>query len=77
MPLAPAVSELARRTMNVAFEELERTVTPADSRAFRSATLEHVRIEALDIEKQLASTTLESSMFFAMAHRFCPGYGHQ
>ncbi|CBX99800.1 hypothetical protein LEMA_P073890.1 [Plenodomus lingam JN3] len=40
--------------MNVAFEELERTVTPADSGAFRSVEVEHVRIEALDIEKQLA-----------------------
>lgn len=55
MPLATVVSELARRTMKVAFEELERTVTPADSRAFRSTTLEHVRIEALDIERQLAA----------------------
>ncbi|KAL5120621.1 hypothetical protein ACEQ8H_001369 [Pleosporales sp. CAS-2024a] len=54
MPLTPAVSELARQTMKVAFEELERTVTPADSRAFRSSTLNQIRLEALDIEKQLA-----------------------
>lgn len=55
MPLAPAVSELARQTMRVAFEELERTVTPADSRIFRSTTLEQTRIIALDIEKELAA----------------------
>lgn len=55
MPLHPAPSELARRTMRIAFEELERTVTPADSKAIRSTTLEQTRIEALHIEKQLAA----------------------
>ncbi|KAI1669942.1 NACHT domain-containing protein [Pyrenophora tritici-repentis] len=55
MPLHPAPSELARRTMRTAFEELERTVTPADSNTIRSTTLEQTRIEALHIEKQLAA----------------------
>ncbi|CAN9407282.1 unnamed protein product [Alternaria alternata] len=41
--------------MTIAFQELERTVTPADSKAIRSTTLEQTRIEALYIEKQLAA----------------------
>jgi hypothetical protein len=55
MPLHPATSELARRTMRTAFEELERTVTPAESKFIRSTTLEQIRIEALHIEKQMAA----------------------
>lgn len=55
MPLAPVVSALARQTMRAAFENLERTVTPADSRAFRSTTLHHVRTAALELENQLAA----------------------
>lgn len=55
MPLAPLVSDLARRTMRTAFEELERTVTTADSRAFRSTTLPQVRIALLEIENQLGA----------------------
>ena len=55
MPLTPAVSALARQTMRTAFENLERTVTPADSRAFRSTTLHHVRTAALELENQLAA----------------------
>jgi hypothetical protein len=53
--LAPAVSALARQTMRMAFEDLERTVTPADSRNFQGTTLQHVRAAALDIENQLAA----------------------
>ncbi|KAI1093508.1 hypothetical protein F5B19DRAFT_123936 [Rostrohypoxylon terebratum] len=55
MPLKPAVSALARQTMRVAFQELETTITPADSRDFSRSTLEHVRKFALDIENQLAA----------------------
>lgn len=55
MPLAPAVSAPARQTMRAAFEKLERTVTPADSRAFRSTTLLQVRTTALELENQLAA----------------------
>lgn len=54
MPLK-AVSALARQTMRTAFEELERTITPADSHDFPKTTLEHVRKAALDIENQLAA----------------------
>ncbi|KAJ8119825.1 hypothetical protein ONZ43_g3311 [Nemania bipapillata] len=45
----------AQRIIRVAFEELERSVTPADSTNFESVTLEAVRKTALDIENQLAS----------------------
>jgi hypothetical protein len=41
--------------MRIAFEELERTVTPADSRTIRSTTLELTRTTIFDIEKQLAA----------------------
>lgn len=42
--------------MRAAFEELENTLTPADSRSIQSiVTLTAVRTAALDIEKQLAA----------------------
>ena len=41
--------------MRIAFEDLERTITPADSRNFRGMTLQQVRAAALDIENQLAA----------------------
>jgi hypothetical protein len=54
--MAPAVSALARQTMTAAFEDLERTISPADAREIRSFTaLQQVRAAALDIEKQLAA----------------------
>lgn len=55
MPSSPTVSQLAHQTMRVAFEDLERTVTPADSRTIRSTTLELTRSTIIDIEKQLAA----------------------
>ncbi|OTA94840.1 hypothetical protein M434DRAFT_394351 [Hypoxylon sp. CO27-5] len=55
MPLNPAVSALARKTISAAFEELDHTITPADSRDFPNTTLHHVRKAALDIENQLAA----------------------
>lgn len=53
--LAPAVSALARQTMKTAFDELERTVTPADARDFRTTTLQAVRLSVLEIESQMES----------------------
>ncbi|KAE9369182.1 NACHT domain protein [Stipitochalara longipes BDJ] len=47
--------EAAKRTIREAFEDLERAVSPADSRDFGSATLESVQQAALDIENQLGS----------------------
>ncbi|KAI8626353.1 hypothetical protein F5Y19DRAFT_227422 [Xylariaceae sp. FL1651] len=55
MPLKPAVSGLARRIMKSAFDDLESTVTPDDSRGFSSMTLEDLKRTALDIENQLAA----------------------
>ncbi|RFU25006.1 hypothetical protein B7463_g11335, partial [Scytalidium lignicola] len=55
MPLAPAVSALARKTIKAAFEELNQTITPADSRDFRVTTLQDVQNAALEIERQLAA----------------------
>jgi len=55
MPFTPAVSALAQQTMRVAFESFERTVTPTDSRTFRSTTLQNVRTGALELENQLAA----------------------
>ncbi|KAF2680948.1 hypothetical protein K458DRAFT_444857 [Lentithecium fluviatile CBS 122367] len=54
--MKPVVSALARQTITAAFEDLERTVSPADAREMRSCTaLGHVRTAALDIEKQLGA----------------------
>ncbi|KAI9768489.1 MAG: hypothetical protein M1840_004899 [Geoglossum simile] len=54
--LAPAVSVPARQTMRAAFEDLERTITPADSRTLCSAsTLQQVRAAAVEIENRLAA----------------------
>ncbi|KAI0883700.1 uncharacterized protein GGS22DRAFT_194950 [Annulohypoxylon maeteangense] len=55
MPLKNPVSAPAIRTIRTAFEELDRTITPADSRDFPDSTLQHIRKAALDIENQLAA----------------------
>lgn len=55
MPLASPVSALARQTIRTAYEELERTITPAESSDFRSSTLQDVRKAALEIERQLGA----------------------
>jgi hypothetical protein len=45
----------AQRTVREAFEDLEKTVSPADSKDFEVTTLENVQNAALDIENQLAA----------------------
>ncbi|KAI0381074.1 hypothetical protein F5Y04DRAFT_289036 [Hypomontagnella monticulosa] len=55
MPLKPALSALAKQTIKTAFEELERTFTPADSREFPVTTLDHVKKAMLNIENELAA----------------------
>ncbi|KAM6534445.1 hypothetical protein FALCPG4_004082 [Fusarium falciforme] len=55
MPLKPAVSALARKTIKTAYDELDRTITPGDKRDFGNTTLQHVQKAALDIENQLAA----------------------
>ncbi|KAK6221400.1 hypothetical protein LQW54_001501 [Pestalotiopsis sp. IQ-011] len=53
--LRPPASAPARQMIKTAFDDLERTITPLDSRDFPTTTLEHVRKEALEIENQLAA----------------------
>ncbi|KAF7553588.1 hypothetical protein G7Z17_g3478 [Cylindrodendrum hubeiense] len=55
MPRLPAISALARETFKAAFEELNRTISPGDSRDFSQITLQDVKKAALDIENQLAA----------------------
>ncbi|KAK0713509.1 hypothetical protein B0T26DRAFT_365769 [Lasiosphaeria miniovina] len=57
MPLkAPAPAQsAARRAIENAFKDLERTISPADSRDFSSTTLDDVRKAAIDVERQLAA----------------------
>ncbi len=55
MPLPPPVSAVARQTIRTAYEDLERTITPADSRDFHLKTLQDARLAALEIETQLAA----------------------
>ncbi|KAI0466178.1 hypothetical protein F4859DRAFT_334509 [Xylaria cf. heliscus] len=45
----------AQRTVETAFHELEKSVSPADSAGFESVTLDDVRKTALTIENQLAA----------------------
>ncbi|KAF0315662.1 hypothetical protein GQ607_017099 [Colletotrichum asianum] len=55
MPLKPAASAAARRTIKDAFDQLEQTILPEDSHDFSTTTLDHVRKSALAIEDQLAA----------------------
>jgi hypothetical protein len=55
MPLKPAVSAPARQTIKTAFDQLDKTILPDDSREFSKTTLEDVRKTALEIENQLAA----------------------
>ncbi|KAH8688529.1 hypothetical protein BGZ61DRAFT_494602 [Ilyonectria robusta] len=55
MPLAPAVSALARQTFKTAYDELDRTISLGDKRDFQSTTLQHVKKAVLDLENQLAA----------------------
>ncbi|KAK6537155.1 hypothetical protein TWF694_011352 [Orbilia ellipsospora] len=55
MPLGkrnPAV-EAAKRTIRIAFEDLENAISPADLRELKDITLQDVQKAALDIENQL------------------------
>ncbi|KAK4441886.1 hypothetical protein QBC34DRAFT_419535 [Podospora aff. communis PSN243] len=57
MPLRapPPGQSSARRAIENAFKDLERTIAPADSRDFSSTTIDDVRKAAIDIERQLAA----------------------
>lgn len=54
-PHADPVSTVARQTLKAAFEDLDRTITPSDSCAFRATTIKNVRDAAIEIERQLAA----------------------
>lgn len=47
--------EAAQQTIRQAFEDLEKTISPADSKALADASLENVQKATLDIENQLAA----------------------
>ncbi|KAI1742969.1 hypothetical protein F4680DRAFT_388566 [Xylaria scruposa] len=55
MPLAPIPSAGAKQTIKVAFESLDKTILPSDSRSFAETTLQDVRTSALQLEEQLAA----------------------
>lgn len=53
---APTICALARQTMQRAYDELERTIIPADAQEMRSVTtIEQVRQAALRTETMLAA----------------------
>jgi hypothetical protein len=51
----PAVSQTATRTIDAAFQDLNSTITAADSRDFPITTLQNVKAAAVEIEAQLAA----------------------
>ncbi|KAJ2980469.1 hypothetical protein NUW58_g6935 [Xylaria curta] len=55
MPLAPTASAHARQTIRDAFEGLDKTISPAESRSFADTTLQDVRTAAIQLEQQLAA----------------------
>lgn len=55
MPLPRAVPAAVRQTMQNAFEDLEKAITPQDSKDYHDCSLERVRQETLNIENQLGS----------------------
>lgn len=55
MPLAPPTSTLARQTIKIAYNELDRTISLVDKRELQNTTLQHVQKVALEIENQLAA----------------------
>jgi hypothetical protein len=46
---------VALRMIREAFEELERTVTPADAKEFANTTLQNVQKAALEIENRMGA----------------------
>lgn len=57
MPLKAPRPELSasRRAIENAFKDLERTISPAESRDFAATTLEDARRAAFELERQLAA----------------------
>ncbi|KAM0377473.1 hypothetical protein ACHAPY_006630 [Fusarium culmorum] len=67
MPLQHNVSALARSTIKIAYDELDRTINPDDKRNFANISLQDVRDAALKIENQLAARQSLRNM-----HRLMP-----
>lgn len=55
MPLRPAPCPVAIRTIQRAFDDLRRTISPSEARGFSTVKIEDVRQAALNIETQLAA----------------------
>ncbi|KAI0182868.1 hypothetical protein EV127DRAFT_457871 [Xylaria flabelliformis] len=55
MPLTPIPSAGAKQTIKVAFESLNKTILPSNSRSFAETTLQDVRTSALQLEEKLAA----------------------
>lgn len=55
MPLQHNVSAIAKSTIKIAYDELDRTINPDDKRNFANISLQDVRDAALKIENQLAA----------------------
>lgn len=55
MPLKPAASPLARRTIKDAFDQLDQTILPEDAQGLQTLSLQNVKTFALSIENQLAA----------------------
>ncbi|KAG8668043.1 hypothetical protein FPOAC1_007404 [Fusarium poae] len=55
MPLKQSVSALAKSTIKIAYDELDRTINPEDKQTFSNTALHDVREAALRIENQLAA----------------------
>ncbi|KXX82673.1 Chaperone protein DnaK [Madurella mycetomatis] len=51
----PPTISASRRSIERAFKDLERTISPAESRDFASTTLDDVRHAAIELERQLAA----------------------
>jgi hypothetical protein len=51
----PRTDPLAQSKIQRAFKDFERIVTTDDARLFHSTILKDVRLEALDVERQLAA----------------------
>ncbi|GAW23033.1 hypothetical protein ANO14919_125810 [Xylariales sp. No.14919] len=74
MPLAPVASSQAKQTIQLAFQSLEKTISPADSRQFASTSLQDVRAAAIKLEEQLSARRCLRNM--RRLEPFFKGLGH-
>ncbi|KAI0413197.1 hypothetical protein F5X98DRAFT_352630 [Xylaria grammica] len=74
MPLAPVASSQAKQTIQLAFQSLEKTISPTDSRKFASTSLQDVRAAAIKLEEQLSARRCLRNM--RRLEPFFKGLGH-